>query len=42
MELSLARRILELDVLELEQILKDIKEENNSAFDILLEKIEDV
>jgi hypothetical protein len=42
MELLLARKILELDVLELEQILRDIKHENSSAYDILQEKVEDV
>jgi len=42
MELLLARKILELDVLELEKILRDIKDEDSSAFDILQEKVEDV
>lgn len=42
MELLLARKILELDVLELENILRQIKAEESSAYDLLQEKVEDV
>lgn len=42
MEILLARKILELDVLELEKILRQIKAEDSSAYDLLQEKVEDV